>query len=134
MEKITLTDLQEALETSWSKKTSSTPLVWTPQNPTFGQCAVTTLIVQDYFGGNLIRAEVNEPGCSSHYWNQLPDGTEIDLTKDQFSKDFYEYIKKYSPKETRTREYVLSYPATVKRYKLLKQRVEEYLERRGEKK
>ena len=87
MKKITLEDLKNALEKSWSRETSSDPNTWTPENPAWGQCAVTTCLVQDYFGGNLIREAVNEPGVSSHYWNQLPDGTEIDLTKDQFPKE-----------------------------------------------
>ena len=47
-----------------------------------GQCAVTALVVQDFLGGELIRAFV----CGeSHYWNRLPDGSELDLTADQFA-------------------------------------------------
>lgn len=129
MKKTTLEILEKALRKSWSRETSpvNDKNGWTPENPAWGQCAITALIVQDYFGGSLMRAEV---GKGSHYWNQLPDGTEIDLTKIQFPKDII-----ILRGETRTREYVLSYPDTVKRYKLLKQRVEKYLaETRGEKK
>lgn len=127
MKKIPPEDLKGALEKSWSKETSADPENWTPDNPAWGQCAITALIVQDFFGGKLIRAAVNELGVRSHYWNQLSDGREIDLTKGQFPKDFYERIKKHSPKETRSRKYVLSYPETAKRYKLLKGRVNEFL-------
>lgn len=128
MKKITIEELKEALRKSWSAETSSDPKKWTPENPAWGQCAVTACIAQDYFGGNLIRAAVHEPGCSSHYWNELSDGTEIDLTKDQFSENFNAFIKRHCLQELKTREYVLSYPDTVKRYNLLKQRVEKFLE------
>jgi hypothetical protein len=120
-------NLKKALKKSWSRETSSDPNNWTPENPAWGQCAVTALIVQDYFGGNLIRATVNERGVSSHYWNELPDGIETDLTQDQFSENFNAFIKGHCLQETKTREYVLSHPATVKRYEILKQRVEKYL-------
>ena len=40
------------------------------------------LIVQDILGGELRRALVNG---ESHYWNQLDDGTVIDLTRSQFT-------------------------------------------------
>ncbi len=128
MKKITIEELKEALRKSWSKETSSDPNNWTPENPAWGQCAVTACIVQDYFGGNLIRATVNERGCSTHYWNQLPDVTEIDLTQDQFSENFNAFIKRHCLQELKTREYVLSYPSTAKRYEILKQRVEKFLE------
>lgn len=37
-------------------------------------------------GGDLIHGEVHVNGAKvgNHYWNRLPDGTEIDLTADQF--------------------------------------------------
>lgn len=124
MKKITLEDLKEALEKSWSKETSSDPKNWTPDNPAWGQCAVTALIIQDYFGGDLLRAAIE--GIGSHYWNQLPNDSEIDLTKIQFLTAVV-----IPPGETRAREYVLSYPATVKRYEILKQRVEKYLKEEG---
>jgi len=120
MRKITLKDLKKALKNSWSRETSSDPNNWTSENPAWGQCAVTALIIQDYFGGDLLRAAIE--GIGSHYWNQLPDGSEIDLTKIQFLTAIT-----IPAGEIRLREYVLSYPATVKRYEILKQRVEKYL-------
>ncbi len=130
MKNITLKDLKEALEYSWSKETSADPDKWTSENPAWGQCAVSALIGEDCFGGNLLRYDLL--GMGSHYINQLPNGDEVDLTASQFPKNLYECIKNHSPKEPRTREYVLSYPETKKRYKLLKQRVEEYLRNKGE--
>lgn len=47
---------------------------------------MTALVVQDILGGDLIIAEVHEEGVQIgyHYWNRLPDGSEVDLTADQF--------------------------------------------------
>src|SRR5215210_6974597 len=44
------------------------------------------LVVQDILGGDLILAEVHINGVKdgNHYWNRLPGGTEVDLTRDQF--------------------------------------------------
>lgn len=94
---------------------------WTSECPSLNQCAVTALIVQDYFGGELLRCKMTNN--DSHYWNRLPDGTEEDLTAEQFN-----YIDDKPIKEeyiVRDREYVLSFPSTVVRYELLKKRLEE---------
>jgi hypothetical protein len=45
------------------------------------------LVLHDYFGGDLMFAEVlyaDGTKQGHHYWNVLPDGTELDLTGDQF--------------------------------------------------
>nr|WP_240942836.1 NUDIX domain-containing protein [Planosporangium thailandense] len=62
---------------------------WRPENPARGQCGVTALVVHDLLGGDLILGEVYEHGTrrGCHYWNRLPDGTEVDLTRDQFRPD-----------------------------------------------
>ena len=59
---------------------------WGPDNPGRGQCGMTALVVQDILGGDLMLAEVHIDGVkdSNHYWNRLPDGTEVDLTAGQF--------------------------------------------------
>jgi hypothetical protein len=107
--------LARALRDAWSAETSADER-WSPEQRSLGQCAVTALIVQDHLGGKLIRAEVEGV---SHYWNRLPDGTEIDLTRDQFAQ--------FSPGrvETRSREYVLSFPETARRYHMLEERLAE---------
>jgi hypothetical protein len=62
---------------------------WTPENPSRDQCGMTALVVQDILGGDLIIAEVHVEGAQigHHYWNRLPDGSELDLTADQFRPD-----------------------------------------------
>ena len=114
---LALGDLERALAQAWSGETSADPGRWTPGNPAWGQCAVTALIVQDHFGGSLLRGEVGE---ISHYWNVLPSGEEIDLTKRQFSAG-----AEIANIEPRTRDYVLSHPETHRRYLLLADLVRE---------
>jgi hypothetical protein len=105
--------LETAIRRAWSAETSSAP-DWTLMAPSRGQCAVTALLVQDYFGGDLLRAVVDGV---SHYWNRI-NGDEIDFTRDQFGRFEITEI------ETRSRAYVLSFPDTLMRYELLKQRVQ----------
>lgn len=116
----TRTELERALHAAWQRQTSSDPDHWKPENPAFGQCAVTALVIQDFLGGDLLRTVV---GDVSHYWNLLPSGEELDLTRHQFAT--------YEPKgcEPRTREYVLSHPDTSLRYMKLLRRVVDFLER-----
>lgn len=59
---------------------------WTAENPARDQCGMTALVVQDILGGDLILADVHVDGSKvgHHYWNLLPDGSEMDLTADQF--------------------------------------------------
>jgi hypothetical protein len=105
--------LAEAIREAWSAETSVDER-WHGERPSLGQCAVTALVIQDYLGGDLLRADV---GGVSHYWNRLPGGAEIDLTRDQFTQ--------FSPRqvETRSRDHVLSFPDTTKRYRLLRERI-----------
>jgi hypothetical protein len=59
---------------------------WRVDNPAREQCGVTALVVQDLLGGELILGEVRVDGVKvgHHYWNRLRDGSEVDLTADQF--------------------------------------------------
>jgi hypothetical protein len=116
---VTLRELQSAIEASWRPETSNQPARWTRDNPALGQCAVTALVVQDFFDGDLLRTVVNGV---SHYWNELPSGEEVDLTVHQFDH--------YVPdgREQRKRDYVLSFPDSLHRYMRLLELVTEYLE------
>jgi hypothetical protein len=105
------------LQDAWCRETSSDPDHWTPENPALGQCAVSALVIQDLLGGELLRGLFNG---TSHYWNRLDNGQIIDVTKQQFSP-----LKTQEFTGARTRAYVLSFPDTVTRYKLLKSRIEE---------
>jgi hypothetical protein len=86
----TLEALQGAIRASWSLETCD-PIdaaQWTPDNPSRGQCAVSALVVHDFFGGELLEAEVLFDDGSRqgfHYWNRLPSG-DVDLTSEQFTE------------------------------------------------
>ena len=111
--------LQVAVERSWSRETSANPSNWSGNNPAYGQCAVTALIVQEFFGGKLLRVEATSPNERvSHYYNELPDGRTIDFTRRQFPNG-----TRFSPPEYRERGYVLSYPQTAAKYEMLWKRV-----------
>ncbi len=95
MEGVTLTDptitfdeFRALLPRICGRETAFDRKGWTPENPLYAHCAVVSLLVQDIFGGVLLCASL-EPfpefaHMRSHYWNRLPDGTEIDLTEPQF--------------------------------------------------
>jgi hypothetical protein len=100
--------LRQALAESWARETSADPDGWSSSNPAWGQCAVTALIVQDFLGGELLRCRVDS---TSHYWNRLPSGQELDLTGHQFGDNFTP-----GRRQLRSRDYVLSFPETVERY------------------
>jgi hypothetical protein len=109
-------DLRTILERAWSAETSADAEGWSPKNPAWGQCAVTALLVQELYGGSLLRTKV---GNISHYWNLLPSGEEVDLTRDQFNEPGLQLSG-----QLRSREYVLSFPDTVRRYERLRRRLE----------
>ena len=119
---VTLDGLTQAVRQAWSRETSADPKGWSPQNPAWGQCAVTALVIQDYFGGTLLRGEV---GQISHYWNVLPSGKELDLTRSQFGVD-----ASVACVEPRTRDYVTSYAETETRYQRLARATSGYLSAR----
>lgn len=102
---------------------------WDELVPDMNQCAVTALIVQDRFGGDLLRAPTGRG--DSHYWNRLPDGREVDFTRGQF--DYLGDWPLRNRAEVRERSYVLESPRAIEfntaaRYALLKRRVEVILQ------
>ena len=107
--------LSRALGQSWSLETSYDPAGWSKHNCAWGQCAVSALIVQDLLGGDLLVGKVNG---IEHYWNELPDGRQLDLTKQQFGQ----VISLEEPSRV-SREFVLSFPETRTRYERLRRRV-----------
>ena len=81
-----------ALEASWCQDTCdpADQDAWSPENPSRGQCGSTALVLNDIYGGELLVAEVHLlDGALQgyHYWNRLPGGEEVDLTRTQFSED-----------------------------------------------
>lgn len=108
----TIDDLRHRLTSAWRSDTSFLPRDWSADNPAIGQCAVTALVVQDLFGGELRRGHTDS---QTHYWNLLPDGQELDLTASQFV-----VRPVFVDTAVRSREYVLSFEATRQRYRRLR--------------
>jgi len=112
-------EIAEMLGKSWCGETSGSN-DWSPYNPSLGQCAITALLIQDIFGGTLLRCEMLDcegKYVGGHYWNKLPGGMEVDFTMDQFVHTNY-YPARDTAQE-RTRQWVLSFPETMWRYGLL---------------
>lgn len=121
--------LEEALQKSWTRETSSEPKIWTPENPAWCQCSGTTLVVQDYLGGEIAWKKIVLPNGkkASHYFNVI-EGKEIDYTKTQIPKGTIVLSAK-PPIESfvSIRDLLLFYPKVQRRYGLLKERVRKYL-------
>ncbi|MGH3440297.1 MAG: YunG family protein [Sciscionella sp.] len=84
----TPTTIYPPLRASWGEDTCDPADRgdWSARNPARGQCGVTSLVLQDLLGGELVLGEVLRDGVRHgvHYWNRLPGGAEIDLTREQF--------------------------------------------------
>ncbi len=83
-------DLEVAIRAAWALDTCDPVDAddWSQANPSRGQCGSTALIIHDLLGGELLIADVLRTDGSRqgvHYWNLRPDGTEIDLTREQFA-------------------------------------------------
>lgn len=75
-------DLYRAISRVWSGATSSPTHAWSPSTPAKNHCSITSLIVQDYFGGEILRTRT--PG-GTHFYNAI-DGRKWDLTVSQFDE------------------------------------------------
>jgi hypothetical protein len=90
-------------------------------------------VIHDLFGGEVVWAAATTPDGErhSHYFNRLPDGTTVDLTREQFSTGTTFAPPEGGPRVTgtggpsfaTTREYVLSFAATTQRYESLRAKV-----------
>lgn len=127
-----MTDIQaitHALRASWSADTAFDSNDWSPDNPARGQCVVSSLVVQDYLGGDLLRYSVDEGSLhETHYVNVLESGTVIDTTASQYANPV---TMRRRPIELKgfasIREKRLADESTRRRYEILKRRVERTL-------
>ncbi len=86
---------------------------WNDNNKCFGMCAITSLLINDYFGGVICKIHVNE---ISHYFNLVEDKI-IDLTKTQFNHEI-----DYEDYQIIDRQKILT-DDTKNRYNILKTRL-----------
>jgi hypothetical protein len=114
--KPTLETLIKTIQDCWEADTSFFK-DWQPTNPAKGHCSMSALTIQKYFGGSIAYSKQ-----ARHYWNILPDGTLIDMTRSQFSN------RKAIPfTEIRSRQSLLKSKDISDRYKIFKKRVEDKL-------
>jgi hypothetical protein len=117
----TLDDLFGKLLKCWDKSTAYPSCQKDYDNandPTYGQCAITAMIVNDLFGGTIHKIKVDNGG--THYFNKI-NGEYVDLTSDQF--DLYNIDIDYEPNEKIDITYCGKNADTLKRYKILKNRL-----------
>lgn len=118
----TIDDLYNILRESWCKETAypSCQAEWVPNDPSYGQCAITAMLVYDMFGGTIHRIRVS--GGGTHYFNKI-NGQYLDLTIEQF--DLYNISVNYEPNEEMDRKYCGKNKDTQKRFELLIKRIAE---------
>jgi len=114
---MTLEQLQKYLYKVYSKETCypSCRDGWSINNPTLGHCAIVSLLVNDYFGGEIYKIKVNG---ISHYFNYI-DNNVVDFTSKQFGMmiDYNNRVKK-------DRVEILRDEDTLLRYNTLKMRLQ----------
>jgi len=71
--------VRRALELAWSVDSA---IQWSVENPANGQCNVTAAVINELYGGDILRTQY--PGFW-HYYNRI-NGNRIDLTDSQFSR------------------------------------------------
>lgn len=125
--------LKKSFADCWSRETSADEEDWTPENPSWGHCAVASLVAQRVLGGELLRYDLKgtlyEHG-GSHYKLRLADGTILDFTEEQFRGK----PPVWGEPAVRTRPELLD-PAknprnqnTLRRYRIFRERVKAWLD------
>jgi hypothetical protein len=120
---VDLVTLREALEASWSPRTSYGG-VWEQGNPALGQCYPTARVVQHFVPGSEIVKGTVWTGVrhETHFWSELiveDVAVAIDLTWQQFPPGSV-----VTARETLDRNDLGDSPATAARCALLLRRVE----------
>jgi hypothetical protein len=125
---VALDVLIAALKASWGSDTCFEPGEWSRNNPSRGQCVSSSLVVQDYLGGELVRYKVEiNGGFEMHYCN-LVKGMIIDTTAMQYDEPVSMRIYPVDLNGYGSvREKRLSDELTKKKYITLKERVEKRL-------
>jgi hypothetical protein len=72
-------EVQSALRKAWSPSTASQ---WTADNPAAEQCNVTSLLIHELFGGELLKTPL---AAGDHFYNRI-EGRRYDFTASQFDE------------------------------------------------
>lgn len=114
-------DLYDALSHVWCADTCAPRLRegWSAENPTLGQCSITSFLAQDIFGGEVMG--VLRPGGNYHCFNVV--GTcRFDLTSEQFGDEELDYDKAVP----QSREVHFAKEEKRLRYEMLRKRLARY--------
>lgn len=117
---MSIEDIKEILLNCYSKDLCYPKIQnkWNNNNKCFGMCAITSLIINDYFGGKICKIHVDN---TSHYFNLIENNI-IDLTSSQFDCDI-----DYSNYQIVDRSQMLN-EDTKSRYNKLKKMIIKYIQ------
>lgn len=117
--------LEKAFRKSWSLDTANPDIraEWSETNPAYGQCTPTALVISDLYGGKLIYDKENY-----HIWNELPDDTEQDFSREQFRENVKLSIYKYLTMEDILESEHGKQSRMKERYQLLRENVKKNLD------
>ncbi len=115
-----INELKSILNKCWGIDTcySKCKDYWNEENKACGQCAITSVIVKNYFGGEIRKTIVND---MAHYFNYINEEV-IDLTREQFKNNDIDY----SNYKIKSVEEILENDDTKRRYEILNSRVNIY--------
>lgn len=107
------------LRKAWCRETAheSYQKKWSESNPSYGQCAITCLAMQDLYGGDVYECKVKG---KRHYVIITAEGYLHDFTRAQFGEErvIYQDLR------LRTRASLLKCKSVKERYELLKTRLQ----------
>ncbi len=114
---LTPRDVYDLLKGVWCAETCAPRMrrLWTPENPTLGQCSITAFLVQDLFGGSVYGVPLGDGNF--HCFNDV-GGCVFDLTSEQFGDEVLCYD--HCPEQRREDHFAKE--EKYQRYLLLKQR------------
>ena len=83
-------ELYEKLLQCWSRETCAPRYrpEWSKENPTLGQCSITSFLIQDILGGEVFGVLL--PDGAYHCFNEVK-GFRFDLTSEQFGDEALDY-------------------------------------------
>ena len=120
-------DLYSALKHVWSRETCTERMRadWSPENPTLGQCTITSFLAQDIFGGKVLGTPL---GDGNYHCYNVVGGCAFDLTSEQFGAE----TPDYGHSVEQSREAQLSKPGKRERYEALKEGLVRYCRERAD--
>lgn len=71
-------EILSALFDSWSPQSA---IQWRSDNPALGQCNATSMLIEELFGGRILKTRYRE---GFHFYNET-DGRRYDFTASQFA-------------------------------------------------